>query len=297
MKTKVLLTTLVLGFLTSTFGQKVTIEFTFTAVDSAAYVQLDSIKVMNRTQDSDTTLYWPDTTLIYETIPDDTLLYIGYSTEFPVGIQDMHQNMRSFQVFQNYPNPVEDQSIISVYMPDNGTVNVMVTDMLGRVIITSDWSLDQGNHFFRFTPGGCDLYFFTASFNKMSRTIKILKAEPNAGMKCMIDYIGSDMENRSLNAVSLKTGFMEESGILDSPDSNKTYTFQFATNIPCPGTPTVEYEGQLYNTIQIFSQCWLKENLNVGTMLNVYLDQTNNSIIENYCNNNKLDSCTKYGGL
>jgi uncharacterized protein (TIGR02145 family) len=67
--------------------------------------------------------------------------------------------------------------------------------------------------------------------------------------------------------------------------------------IPCPGTPTVEYEGQVYNTIQIFSQCWLKENLNVGVMIPGTMEQSNNGTIEKYCYNNEPDSCAKYGGL
>ena len=90
---------------------------------------------------------------------------------------------------------------------------------------------------------------------------------------------------------------MLESGILDAPIANETYTFQFATNISCPGIPTVIYEGQVYNTIQIFSQCWLKENLNVGTMIPGIQEMSNNSVIEKYCYNNEQDSCTKYGGL
>jgi uncharacterized protein (TIGR02145 family) len=88
-----------------------------------------------------------------------------------------------------------------------------------------------------------------------------------------------------------------ESGMLDSPEESTDYTFQFATNIPCPGTPTIEYEGQVYNTIQIFSQCWLKENLNVGEMIPGTMEQSNNGTIEKYCYNNEPDSCTKYGGL
>ena len=88
-----------------------------------------------------------------------------------------------------------------------------------------------------------------------------------------------------------------ESGMRDTPDTSETYTLQFAYNIPCPGTPTITYEGKGYNTVQILSQCWLKENLNVGTMIQGLQDMTNNDTIEKYCYNNELDSCAIYGGL
>lgn len=61
--------------------------------------------------------------------------------------------------------------------------------------------------------------------------------------------------------------------------------------------PIVEYEGQIYNTIQIFSQCWLKENINVGVMIMGDEEMINNDTIEKYCYNNSLDSCTVYGGI
>jgi uncharacterized protein (TIGR02145 family) len=60
---------------------------------------------------------------------------------------------------------------------------------------------------------------------------------------------------------------------------------------------TIIYEGQEYNTILIGSQCWMKENLNVGTMIPGSQNQTNNSQIEKYCYNNDPANCIVYGGL
>jgi uncharacterized protein (TIGR02145 family) len=97
----------------------------------------------------------------------------------------------------------------------------------------------------------------------------------------------------------LYIGYMNnlQSGILDVPETSDTITFQFATNIPCPGTPTIVYEGQDYNTIQIFSQCWMKENLNVGTMITGIKDMVQNGVIEKYCFDDNEMNCDKYGGL
>jgi uncharacterized protein (TIGR02145 family) len=67
--------------------------------------------------------------------------------------------------------------------------------------------------------------------------------------------------------------------------------------VPCPGIPTVTYEGQVYNTVLIGNQCWFKENLNIGPMLYSYLNQTNNNIIEKYCYDDNPANCDEYGGL
>ena len=72
-------------------------------------------------------------------------------------------------------------------------------------------------------------------------------------------------------------------------------TYSYSQN-PCPGTPTVDYAGKTYHTVQIGTQCWLQENLDVGTRINVGLDQTNNEIIEKYCYNDDSANCTTYGG-
>jgi uncharacterized protein (TIGR02145 family) len=88
-----------------------------------------------------------------------------------------------------------------------------------------------------------------------------------------------------------------QSGIRDKPMSSKAYIFQFASNIPCPGMPTFQYGGQVYNTLQVSSQCWMKENLNIGSMINSTEDPSNNGLIEKYCLWDSEDSCMKYGGF
>ena len=67
--------------------------------------------------------------------------------------------------------------------------------------------------------------------------------------------------------------------------------------MPCPGIETIEYEGQIYNTVQIGNQCWLKENLNVGTRVNLSDNQIDDGMIEKYCYDDIEDSCLIYGGL
>ena len=65
----------------------------------------------------------------------------------------------------------------------------------------------------------------------------------------------------------------------------------------CPGIPTVTYEGKIYNTVQIGNQCWLKENLDVGIMIQGTEEMLDNRIIEKYCYDNDPNNCTTYGGL
>ncbi len=62
-------------------------------------------------------------------------------------------------------------------------------------------------------------------------------------------------------------------------------------------------DGQVYNTVQIGTQCWMRENLNIGTMVvsvnygGFHSDCSNNGIIEKYCYNNDPAYCAIYGGL
>jgi uncharacterized protein (TIGR02145 family) len=65
----------------------------------------------------------------------------------------------------------------------------------------------------------------------------------------------------------------------------------------CPGLPSVYYEGKNYNTVQIGDQCWLRDNLDIGTMIPVTDTAKNNGIIEKFCYSNNQTNCDTYGGL
>ncbi len=86
-------------------------------------------------------------------------------------------------------------------------------------------------------------------------------------------------------------------------DVNGSYLPPDCTGQPCPNLPSFDYEGQTYNTVQIGEQCWMQQNLNIGTMVistntgSDHSDCSNNSIIEKYCYNNDPANCAVYGGL
>ena len=68
------------------------------------------------------------------------------------------------------------------------------------------------------------------------------------------------------------------------------------------GFPLVDArDSQSYATVQIGTQCWMQQNLNVGTMVLGATNQGTNvssaSSIQKYCYNDDPAQCTTYGGL
>ncbi len=296
MKKIVVFTAIILFMISSLLGQKSMIELSFTGDNNGDYLPLDSILIKNLSQDASVMVYAPDTVF--------NLIYTGLE-ETPA----YHNDLLSLS--QNFPNPYKDKTEFSLSMGENGILEISVFNILGKKIGTFQRKLDKGNHHFSINPGGEKLCFLSATAFGLTQSIKMFSTSDLEG-NCKINYLGSGSQNNNLKSLEftkdfpfepgddlLFVGYNEigESGMLDSPEENSDYTFQFATNIPCIGVPTVDYEGQIYNTIQIYSQCWFKENLNVGELIPISQSQTNNNIIEKYCMGDDEYYCNITGGL
>lgn len=106
------------------------------------------------------------------------------------------------------------------------------------------------------------------------------------------------------NIVDPATGLM-----VFNTDSSKVYffngnvwlTFRNITDTlrhwSC-GDQLLDYRDlKVYSTIQIGSQCWMAENLNVGTLIPYNQNMQNNGIIEKYCFGYDESYCITYGGI
>jgi uncharacterized protein (TIGR02145 family) len=77
-----------------------------------------------------------------------------------------------------------------------------------------------------------------------------------------------------------------------------THIINYPLSIVNCGSPITDIrDNQVYQTVQIGTQCWLASNLNYGTILTSSQDQRDNCLVEKYCYNDNPINCTNYGGL
>lgn len=287
------------------FGQD-TLELSFTAENSGQYVQLDSILIKNLTQKLDTILYTPDTVLV-----------LVYNITSIIDNEFIEKN--KFTISNNYPNPFTELSSINVYLPEKERIEIIIRDILGREVGYYESTLNTGYHKFTLYPGNEKFYLLTATVKGVSKSIKMINANNNTilASQCQIVYTTYDetsikfKEQKAVNAFTFELGDElryigyantedEVNGsdvIEDVPLTSESYDFEITEGIPCLGLPSLIYGGQLYNTVQIGDQCWMKENLNIGIMIPRTEWSTENGITEKYCYNNDPVNCEIMGGF
>jgi len=102
--------------------------------------------------------------------------------------------------------------------------------------------------------------------------------------------------------LNMNTGYFWKVVAHDNHDNYKESPVWTIITIPDPnwqcGNSLVDTRDiKTYTTVQIGTQCWMKENLNVGTMINGTQSMADNNVIEKYCYDNSVANCDTYGGL
>ena len=80
------------------------------------------------------------------------------------------------------------------------------------------------------------------------------------------------------------------------PSQTLAVTVSSTTFSTCGNPFTDSRDGNIYNTVQIGSQCWMSQNLNYGTYVPLATGQSAAGI-QKYCYNDNAANCTTYGGI
>ena len=270
---KKILFSLVAGLLCLCAGAQ-TVTLSFSGQDAQYhYVQLNRVVVTNLTHGWQETLVWPDTIL---TLQSGT------------GINEEETCLgNSLLLSQNNPNPFNGTTEVYLTLPNAGTVTMEIADVNGRIGETWCTSLPADIHQFRITLSAPGTHILTARQNGKLSSVKMVNNGRGNGNR--IEYTGTvGMENSMLQLRAASdnsfvagdqmeyVGYATFNGneyeshtITQSQQGSESFRLQFDATLPapmdgqpCPSTPTLtDIDGNVYNSLQMGGQCWMKENL------------------------------------
>lgn len=217
-----------------------------------------------------------------------------------------------YAISNNFPNPFNPKTRIDITLPNSGVVKIEVFNLLGeRVTEAIENIMNAGTNFVDMELNGLPngIYLLRIKIDEKYTVFK----------KVMLIYGSQHLATDIASNTQLNKNGSNKSSLLNTPIDSLVATSPFIgrktfTNLPniaddlldlgdlvieryCPEAPTVFYEGKLYKTIKIADQCWLKENLDVGIMINSITSASDNGVIEKYCYGDSITNCEKYGGL
>jgi len=217
-----------------------------------------------------------------------------------------------YAISNNFPNPFNPKTRIDITLPNSGVVKIEVFNLLGESVTEAiENIMNAGTNFVDIELNGLPngIYLLRIRIDDKYTTVK----------KVMLIYGSQHLAMDIVSNTQLNKNGSNKSSLLDTTIDSLVATSPFIgrktfTNLPniaddlldlgdlvieryCPEAPTVLYEGKLYKTVKIENQCWLKENLDVGIMINRIQSASNNGVIEKYCYGDSITNCNKYGGL
>lgn len=223
---------------------------------------------------------------------------------------------------QNVPNPFNGITDFSVQLKKSGMVNIAIFTLKGEKVAHLSQNLGAGCHTYRIQLSKPQTYLLNVQIGKESSSIKMVNTG-NAGVD-RIHYVG----NGELETGLLKSGrgstdelfvlgdtlsFIGFSTIAGAVCTSMTVTKQMLSSqtielqfteadvFVCGTSLVFDYDGNVYNTVQIGAQCWMKENVRAthfadGTPIPI---ATTNSTTNAYCcyPNNDASTVPTYGLL
>lgn len=267
----------------SVFAQYVDVYFEGMDSKTYDYVKLSRVEITNVTRG------WTEY-LIY---PDTVAEFMGGN-----GIEENASN-NVFGVSQNTPNPCNGVTNVCLTLTETGNVTLEIMDVTGRIVETlCTQSLPMGIHQFRINIADAGLYFLNARQNGKTSSVKMVNnggksneieyvgvvesvsaalLHPKNGVKGLINHPYALGDNMQYKGYAEKFGVEFESEIVETQLATDYFFLLFDYSCaknpndeqPCQGTPTLtDIDGNSYNTVELGSQCWMKENLKVKTYAN-----------------------------
>ncbi len=286
------------------------ITLSFTASFEGIHKSLDSIKIVNVTRGGDTTLYGID-----------TMLYLGPGITVQ---EDGFQHSEGMSDVTVYPNPSMSYAFLQFSLLSEDKVIIRVLDLQGKEQIKLLRELPAGKHLFSLSPGTSGIFLISAETRTQRVVSKFIHYGNDAESRHM-DYLGSKIENMRTEKTASGFDWMPGDqvrytgfGPLDSfifghdilEDTlvhSDTCTFYLRHGIPCIDAPFInDVDGNIYRTVQIGNQCWLRENLRTtryinGTSIPLVTGNTSwiNLTSPGYCwyDNDSMTYSNRYGAL
>jgi uncharacterized protein (TIGR02145 family) len=249
-------------------------------------------------------LYLYSNPFVYDTVSNSDGTF-GFTINVVTGVED-DVLPTGYAVSNNFPNPFNPKTRIGVTLPAKSNVKLEVFNILGQSIGQKiEQEYNAGTNYIDVELNGManGLYIARVSIDEKYVVIRKMMlvygsqhlAEGGTGQLNKPGDVFLDTVLDSLVAVHPVLGTKTFTGLpVFVSDTLDLGTLIMDGNF-CP--PQITYEGKIYNTVEIGTQCWLKENLNVGEMILGSQQQTNNGILEKYCYLDNPANCELYGAL
>jgi len=213
-------------FVIQAYNQDIIVSFNGDIPETEIPVTLDSVKIVNLSQDANITI-----------IGNVSFnLTIGEIVSAP--LIDEHS------VFQVYPNPFKESTIVDFNVKNQQNVSIMISNINGKRIATWNRTVIAGRHSCQFFPESSGIHIVTIRTDNKSISEKIISISPGKNATSEIVYLHQKQTKKFKETIVSKsikdfrftigdnlkyTGYYNDylTEIIDNPSVSTSYTFTF----------------------------------------------------------------------